>query len=75
VGDFQPISLISGIFKILSNVLANKLKMKISSQIAPSQSSFLQGRSILNSVATAQEIIFAFSKNNWSTFFLKTGLR
>ena len=71
VGDFRRICLVNGILKVTSKVLACRLKTKISALIEPSQSAFLQGRSILDSVTTAQEIISACTKNKWPAFFLK----
>jgi len=52
IGDFTLISLINGIFKIISKVLACWLKKKTSDLIDPSQSAFLHGQSILDSVAS-----------------------
>jgi len=71
IGDFKPISLISSIFKIISEVLTTKLKSKIDSLINRSQSTFIRGRSILDSVASAQEIVYAGAKNHWPAYFLK----
>ena len=71
IGDFKPISLINSIFKIISKFLALQLEKKIGDLIDPAQSAFIHGRSILDSVASAQEIIFACSKHNWSGYLLK----
>jgi len=70
IGDFRPISLINGILKIISKVLVGRLKKKINDLIDPSQSAFLHGCSILDSVASVQEIISACTKYNWSAYFL-----
>jgi len=63
--------LINGIVKIISKVLTNRLKSKIGDLIDPSQSTFIHDRSILNNVASAQEIISACTKYKWHAFFLK----
>ena len=47
------------------------MKTKIGELIDPSQSTFLQGWSVLDSIAAAQEIISACAKHHWPTFFLK----
>jgi len=70
-GHFRPISLINGILKTVSKVLTNILKSKIGNLIDPSQSAFSHGRSILDSVVFAHEIISACTKYKWPTFFLK----
>ena len=63
--------MINGILKIISKILACGLKTRISELIDPSQFAFLYGRSILDSVAIAQEIMSACTKHNWTAFFLK----
>ncbi len=55
--DFRPISLINGVQKIISKVLANRLVGVLDDIISPSQAAFLKGRSILDSFATASALI------------------
>jgi len=57
IGEFRPISLINGTFKIISKIFAGPLKQKIGDLIEPFQPSFLTGWSILDSVVSAQKII------------------
>ena len=71
IGEFRLVSLINHILKTISKILPTRLKKKISDLIYPSQSTFLQDRSILDSVVSAQEIMIACTKYNWSAFFLK----
>jgi hypothetical protein len=44
VKDFQPISLVGSVYKILAKVLANRLSRVLSTIISPSQNVFVQGR-------------------------------
>jgi len=42
--DFRPISLIGGMYKIISQVLANKLKSVLGKIVSNSQTTFIIGR-------------------------------
>ena len=45
--DFRPISLMGSLYKLLANVLANRLKKVLRKVITESQNAFLEGRQIL----------------------------
>ncbi len=55
--DFRPISLINGVQKIISKVLANRLERVMDEIISPGQAAFLKNRSILDSFVIANEIL------------------
>ncbi len=50
IKDFRPISLIGNAYKLLSKVLANRLKEVLDGLISKSQNDFVGGRQMLNSV-------------------------
>ncbi|XP_020262570.1 uncharacterized protein LOC109838550 [Asparagus officinalis] len=60
--DYRPISLINCIFKIFTKILANRLAPIMKDLVAPTQSAFQEGKSTLDSVLIANEMIHFCSK-------------
>ncbi|KAJ9562034.1 hypothetical protein OSB04_007194 [Centaurea solstitialis] len=57
LNDFRPISLVGILYKVISKVLAERMKSVLVNVISNVQSAFLKGRSILDGILVANETI------------------
>jgi hypothetical protein len=69
--QFRPISLINCSFKIFSKVMTGRLGKISQRLISPSQSAFIKGRYILESVAVAHELVHSLNKNKSPSLIIK----
>ncbi|RVW15177.1 LINE-1 reverse transcriptase-like [Vitis vinifera] len=57
LGDFRPISLLGGVYKLLAKVLSNRIKGVLDKVVSPDQNAFVKGRQILDASLIANEVI------------------
>ena len=72
LGDFRPISLIGCYHKIITKILAEKVKCVVGCVVGEVQNTFIKGRYILNRVLIANETM-AYLKQTEDNF--KSGFR
>ena len=62
LGDFRPINLLGGLYKLLAKVLANRIKNVIGRVVSSDQNAFVRGRQILDASLIANEVIDSWQK-------------
>ncbi|GAU35032.1 hypothetical protein TSUD_103550 [Trifolium subterraneum] len=60
--DLRPISICNVLYKMISEVLANRLKCCLDKCVSQEQSAFVEGRSILDNALIATEVIHALKR-------------
>ena len=61
--DYRPISYCNTIYKCISKIIAARIKQCIPYIISPSQSAFVQGRSIADNVLITQELMLNYHRD------------
>jgi hypothetical protein len=72
--QFRPIALCNVIYKLLTKVIARRLKPILPTIISPEQSGYVEGRQILDSIILAHEVIHSLQKTKTPGMLLKLDL-
>jgi len=71
---FQPIALCNVIYKVISKVIANRLKPLLPLLISPEQPKYVEGRQIMDGIILSHEIIHSLKHSNQVGIILKLDL-
>lgn len=76
VSDYRPISICNVMYKIISKILANRLKPIMHLLIHSNQVAFTPGRQISDQIILMREVLHSFGQTNFraSAFCLKSDL-
>ena len=66
IKDFRPISCCSIVYKCITKIMANRLKMFMPMLVSPNQSAFIARRSIIDNVFLAQELVRGYGRASLS---------
>lgn len=71
---FSPIALCNVVYKIISKVIANRLKPLLPSLISEEQTGYVEGRQILNNIIQAHEVVHSLKSNKQSGMIIQLDL-
>ena len=71
VRDFRPISLVSSLYKVLSKILANRLKRVMDSIIGETHMAFFNNRQITDSFVIVEEVIHSWRNDKEGGLIIK----
>ncbi|XP_050222384.1 uncharacterized protein LOC126672477 [Mercurialis annua] len=69
--DYRPISLVNGLFKLLSKTLSRRLAPLLSNVVSDNQHTFLKGRSILECSMITNELVHIATRRKEKLLVLK----
>jgi hypothetical protein len=74
-GDFRPIALCNLCYKIITKIIANRIRPILSRIISEEQFGFLKGRQIIDAIGTTQECIHNIREKKLQAMILKIDLK
>ena len=74
-GDYRPIELCNLFYKLISKVIANRIKHVLLRELSSEQLGFLKVRKIMDAIGTAHECIHSIKARKQKSLILKLDLR
>jgi hypothetical protein len=74
-GDYRPISLCNLCYKLISKIIALRIKPILSRSLSSEQLGFLKGRQILDAIGTTQECLHNIKHKKSRALILKLDLK
>jgi len=71
---FKPIALCNVVYKIISKVIANRLKPLLPTLISEEQTSYVEGRQILNNIIQTHEVVHSLKSNKQAGMIIQLDL-
>ncbi|GJZ52154.1 RNA-directed DNA polymerase, eukaryota, reverse transcriptase zinc-binding domain protein [Tanacetum coccineum] len=65
VVDYRPISCCNVVYKTISKIITNRLKMVLNNLVSENQNAFILGRQISNNILLKQELMRGYNWNTW----------
>ena len=72
--DFRPISLYNLVYKLISNIIENKMKLSLVEVVSKQQFGFLGNHQILEAVGLTREVLPTIKVRNLDAMVLKMDL-
>eukprot|EP00253_Pinus_taeda_P008198 PITA_08198 len=71
---FRPIAICNVVYKIISKVVANRLKPLLPTLVSVEQSGYVEGRQILNNIIQAHEVVHSLTSNSKAGMIMQLDL-
>eukprot|EP00253_Pinus_taeda_P005286 PITA_05286 len=71
---FRPIALCNVVYKIISKIIANRLKPLLPALVSVEQTRYVEGRQILNNIIQAHEVVHSFISKRQAGMVMKLEL-